>query len=191
MSPFSLREMQAACADDRLNRKEIGCVLWIESAKDDQRCAAGPATSRSAGLEVAARPDAPLALADRGRATVTGERAVKPNPIFDRAKRASDYFTMALHVGIGTGASVGVWEYSERHMDQALWGKMFAGGIGLATCYLGIVFVVSMLSDVRVINNGPPSRLRICFNVLISIAALSVLALLVYFARTTTMEMMR
>jgi len=98
---------------------------------------------------------------------------------------------MALHVGIGTGASVGLWDYAQRHMQTALWGKMFAAGIGIATAYLAIVFVVSILSDLHVINSGPPSKLRVCFNIVISTAAICLLALLVYFARTTTMEMMR
>jgi len=115
----------------------------------------------------------------------------RPNRVFERAKRTSDYFAMALHVGIGTGAAVGLWEYSERHMESDTWGKMFAAGIGLATGYLAIVFVVAVLSDIHLINSGPPSKLRACLNFAISTAAVCLLGLLVYFARTTTMEMMQ
>lgn len=115
----------------------------------------------------------------------------KPNTVYEHAKKVSDYFAMALRVGVGSGAAVGLWEYAKHNPESAFGSELFSVGIGLSTLYLAVVFVAAVGFDLRGGGPGARSRLGIAADVVSSLVALCLLISLVYFARTTTMEMMR
>ena len=115
----------------------------------------------------------------------------RPNTVYEHAKKVSDYFAMALRVGVGSGAAVGLWEYARHHPESAFGSELFSVGIGLSTLYLAVVFVAAVGFDLRGGAPGGRSRMSVAADIVSSLVALSLLVSLVYFARTTAMEMMR
>ena len=114
----------------------------------------------------------------------------RQNAAFEYAKKISDYFAMALRIGIGAGAAFGLWELAGHAPETRLRNEVIAIIIGICTAYLAGVFVVSVLFDLRGID-VKTSRLKdTWFELVVPIIAFCLLISLVYFARTTATMMM-
>jgi hypothetical protein len=114
----------------------------------------------------------------------------KPNDAFEYAKKISDYFAMALRVGVGAGAAFALWELASADASTRLRNELIAGLIGFCTLYLALVFIVSVYYDLRSVDLGAPRKTGIWLDVLVPVVALALLVSLVYFARTTAKMMM-
>ncbi|PHP67510.1 hypothetical protein CSC94_07325 [Zhengella mangrovi] len=112
------------------------------------------------------------------------------NSAFEYAKKISDYFAMALRVGIGAGAAFGLWELAGHGGDTRLQNEVAAVVIGVCTAYLALVFIVSVFYDLRGIDFHAARRRDIWVDVVAPLVALCLLVSLVYFARTSTQMMM-
>jgi hypothetical protein len=114
----------------------------------------------------------------------------KPNSAFEYAKKISDYFAMALRVGIGAGAAFGLWEIASHDAETRLRNEIVSVIIGACTAYLALVFLLSVIYDVRGIEFRTARRRDIWIDVIVPLVALCLLVSLVYFARTTAQMMM-
>ncbi len=114
----------------------------------------------------------------------------KPNHAFEYAKRISDYFAMALRVGIGAGAAFGLWEVASSNPSTRVQNELISMLIGFCTLYLALVFIVSVYYDLRSIDLHAPRKTRVWVEILVPVVALALLVSLVYFARTTAKMMM-
>lgn len=112
------------------------------------------------------------------------------NEAFDFARRISDYFSMALNVGIGAGAAFALWELAEKHPDSEFRNKLFAGIIAICTLSLAASFVVSVWFDMRGLGRQKTVRWRRIVRIAAPLVAFCLLLSLIYFARTTTQMMM-
>jgi len=112
------------------------------------------------------------------------------NEAFDFARRISDYFSMALNVGIGAGAAFALWELAVKHPDSEFRNKLFAGIIAICTLSLAASFVVSVWFDMRGLARQKTVRWHRIIRIAAPLIAFCLLLSLIYFARTTTQMMM-
>ena len=118
------------------------------------------------------------------------EMSQKSNDAFEYAKKISDYFAMALRVGIGAGAAFGLWNLAAKDPESRVINELIAGLIGFCTIYLAFVFIVSVFVDLRSVDLHAKRKLGVWVEFLVPIVALALLVSLVYFARTTAKMMM-
>ena len=114
----------------------------------------------------------------------------RQNAAFEYAKKISDYFAMALRIGIGAGAAFGLWELAGHAPETSLRNEIIAVIIGLCTTYLAAVFIVAVFFDLRGIDVKASSLKDTWFEFVVPIIAFCLLISLVYFARTTATMMM-
>lgn len=112
------------------------------------------------------------------------------NDAFEYAKKISDYFAMALRVGVGAGAAFGLWEIARAHPETGFRNEFIALLIGTCTVYLAAVFLVSVIFDLRGIRLNGTRGFQRWTELLVPLVALCLLFSLVYFARTTAQMMM-
>ncbi|MCB1382537.1 MAG: hypothetical protein KDJ73_06340 [Notoacmeibacter sp.] len=112
------------------------------------------------------------------------------NDAFEYAKKISDYFAMALRVGIGAGAAFGLWELAGHHPETHLRNEIIAVVIGVCTAFLALVFIVSVLYDLRGVDFRAARRREAWIEFIVPLVAICLLISLVYFARTTATMMM-